>query len=282
MELAWINGEVTELAKAQCALQDRGYFFGDGIYEVIRVYEGQPFAVEYHLERFAKSATAIRLPMNHELSLLKTLILTLLEKADIPEAEIYMHLTRGIAPRQHAFPSGSEPVLVITISQVRKIDPSIRSQGIKAITLPDDRWAHCDIKSLNLLPNILAKQTAREKGAYEAIFIRSDGKVSEGSSSNVFALIANTLVTPLADEHILNGVTRRLCLELAGKKGFLVQERNMDLSELLEAKEIFITSTTMEIIPLINLNGKSISDEKPGSVTKTLYAEYQRLISSLV
>lgn len=278
MELAWINGKITELAQAQCALQDRGYFFGDGVYEVIRVYKGKPFALDFHLERFAKSAAGIRLTMKHELSTLKTLIFNLLEQANIPEAEIYMHLTRGIALRQHAFPSDSEHVLVIAISQVRKIDPLIREQGVKAITLPDDRWAHCNIKSLNLLPNILAKQTAREKGAYEAIFIRNEGKVSEGSSSNVFALIANTLVTPLADQHILNGVTRRLCLDLAMKKGIPVQERTMDLSELLNAEEIFITSTTMEIIPVININGKSISNEKPGTVTKTLYTEYQRLI----
>lgn len=281
LELAWINGDITELAKAKCALLDRGYFFGDGVYEVIRVYKGQPFTLDFHLERLAQSASSIRLNLKHELSSLRTLVFNLLAQANIPEAEVYMHLTRGVAPRQHAFPSSNtEPVLVITVSKGRAIDPSIRERGIKAISVADDRWAHCNIKSLNLLPNILAKQKAHDEGAYEAIFIRNDNKVSEGSSSNVLAVINDTLVTPLADEHILNGVTRRLCLTMAKKKGFPTQERNLELSELLGAQEIFITSTTMEIIPVINLNGISISDEKPGFMTKTLFKEYHQLIQT--
>jgi len=274
-EIAWINGTIYNLFEARVSFLDRGNLFGDGVYEVVRVYNQKPFALDKHLERLERSLSGIRL--QHPLSRIKlqSLILSLVEQAGFADAIVYLQITRGGGMRQHAFPVNSQATLAVFVAPAAS-PAKAQSEGVKIITLPDDRWAHCYIKSINLLPNVLAKQTAKEKGAYEAVFIRDNTLVSEGSSSNVFAVIRGEIITPPADGHILAGVTRGLCLEIARKAGYSAREEVVTIEELRQAEEIILTSTTMEIIPVVELDGNPVGRGQPGSVAVRLLEEYKR------
>jgi len=256
---------------------DRGYLFGDGVYEVVRVYNQKPFALDRHLERLERSLSGIRLKNPLSRNELQSLILTLVEQAGFLDAIAYLQITRGGGARQHAFPVDSHPTLAIFVSPVHSSAKEYRERGVKIITLPDDRWAHCNIKSINLLPNILAKQTAKESGAYEAVFIRDNNVVSEGSSSNIFAITHGEIITPPADKHILAGVTRGYSLEMARKAGYSVREETLKLEELRLAEEIFLTSTTMEILPVVELDGNPVGQGQPGDVAPILRSASQVL-----
>ena len=209
---------------------------------------------------------------------LKSLIRELVARSELQEAQVYLQITRGTALRQHAFPPDTQPSLVIYVAAVKVIDPGIRVIGVKAVTAPDLRWANCFIKSLNLLPNVLAKETAKVSGAVEAIFVRDGGIISEGSSSNVFAVINGRLVTPPTDGHVLEGITRHLCFNLGDLSGHPVQEEVLTLGDLRLADEIFITSTTLEILPVVELDRKPVGRGVPGSVTLGLYENFQELL----
>ncbi len=275
-ELAWVNGKVSELSEAAINCQDRGFVFGDGVYEVIRVYGGRPFALDPHLIRLESSLEAIRLRVPWQRPQLAAIISDLLACSQLHEAQIYIQVTRGIASRQHTFPAGVDPTLVCLVSRVEPLD-DLGRRGVKAITLPDDRWAHCHIKSLNLLPNVLAKESAKTQGAAEAIFVREDNLITEGSSSNVFALLGHTLTTPPADGRILAGITRQYFIDLARRAGIAVVERAISLQELRSAGEVFVTSTVREFLPVIDLDGGQIGSGGPGEVGQELYSMYRAL-----
>ncbi len=276
-ELAWVNGKLSGLAEAVVPCLDRGNLFGDGVYEVVRVYAGRPFAQERHLRRLKKSLAAVQIEAPLETRELDLQVRDLITRSGIGEAQVYIQITRGAAPRQHAFPRDARPSLILFVLKV-ETDFRWRETGCQAISLPDDRWAHCHIKSLNLLPNVLAKEKARSKGAQEALFVAGGGaKVREGSSSNVFALLDGKVVTPPADGHILAGITREIFLELAETAGLPVLEQDLSLAELLEAQEVFFTSTVSEYLPVSELDGKRIGTGHPGPKGQELYALYSQL-----
>ncbi|MDF2788215.1 MAG: D-alanine aminotransferase [Neobacillus sp.] len=269
MEFALLNGSIIERSEAKVDVEDRGYQFGDGVYEVIRIYNGKMFTAAQHLKRFFKSAKSIGISIPFTELQLTEMLEELLIKNNLETGNIYMQVTRGTAPRNHLFPTGNVvPTLVAyTIKGVRPLD-SLKS-GVKAILTEDIRWLRCDIKSLNLLGNLLAKQKASELGCFEAIQHRGQD-VTEGSSSNIFIVKNGTVITHESNQLILKGVTRDVILNLCTKNNIPVQERTFSLAELEEAEEVFLSSTTAEVMPVIEIEGKKIKTGIPGPLTSKL------------
>ena len=275
--IAWLNGKFLPLEEATVSIEDRGFQFGDGIYEVIRVYGGRPFRIDEHLSRLAQSAQAISIPLTIEAKEWKAFIREGLERSTYSECKVYIQVTRGVAPREHLFPETTRPTSVMTFREMADLPAQLNQQGVSVITLPDLRWARCSVKSLNLLPNILAKQQANEAGAFEALLIK-DGMVTEGTSSNVILVKDEAFLTPALNEQLLAGVTRQAVLELARNDGKVVEERPVKEEELKQADELFLIGTTIEVLPITKLNGVSVGNGAPGEVTKQMRKKFQALI----
>ncbi|MGH7228479.1 MAG: D-amino-acid transaminase [Nitrospiraceae bacterium] len=268
-DIGFLNGRFMPLAEAMVPVEDRGFQFGDGVYEVIRTYRGVPFQLEAHLARLERSAGAIALPLPFRTTEWLGYVTEGIQLAGYAESKVYIQLTRGAAPRDHLFPVGTPPTAVMTIREMLSLDPVLSATGVPVITVEDLRWGRCDIKSVNLLPNVMARQQAKEAGAFEAIFVRA-GEVIEGAVSNVMMVRSGVLVTALADERILSGVTRAVVLELARKEGIPVEERAIRVEELRGADEIFLTGTTVEILPVIGVDGVTVGTGRPGELTRLL------------
>jgi D-alanine transaminase len=265
-----MNGEIVPLADARIGIEDRGFQFADGVYEVIRLYNKKPFALDLHLQRLQKSAAGIQLAVPIAIPALTTEIGKLLTRASVPEGMIYLQLTRGSAPRSHAF-SQTKPTLLFYARTLPPLADLATSEGVKLITVPDERWKRCWIKSIALLPNVLAKNQALAAGADEAVFIE-DGIVTECSASNIFGVIGQRLVTHPVGPKVLPGITRAILLEVAAKIGLIVEERPLREAEVLRADELFITSTTREISWVGRWNDQSIGQSRCGPVTLKLNA----------
>jgi len=275
--LVWLNGSFMNFEEARVSAEDRGFQFADGVYEVVRVYGGKPFTFEEHLKRLRNSASLIELQFQKEDREFMEIGLELISRSGLKDAELYIQVTRGAAPRSHSFPKDVSPTILLSIRPVRPLPNDAQEKGVSAITLPDERWAHCDIKSISLLPNVLAKEKARQAGTYEAIFYR-DGLVTEGASTNVFAFLENVLTTPQADRRILRGITRDLIIKIATSEGIRVEERDFRVSELSKASEVFLTSTAIELLPVVEIDRKKIGQGKPGPVWRLLYEKFLRLV----
>jgi len=276
-DIGFLNGRFMPLAEAMVPVEDRGYQFGDGVYEVIRTYRGVPFQLEAHVARLERSAVAIGLPLPFRAAEWSSYVAEGIRLAGYAESKVYIQLTRGVAPRDHLFPVGTPPTAVMTVRQMRSLDPVLCATGVPVITVADLRWGRCDIKSLNLLPNVMARQQAKDAGAFEAIFVRA-GEVSEGAVSNVMLVRAGVLVTAPADERILSGVTRAVVLDLARKEGILVEERAIRVEELRGADEIFLTGTTVEILPVIGVDGVVVGTGKRGELTRLLSHRFRSFV----
>ncbi|WLR50359.1 D-amino-acid transaminase [Bacillus tianshenii] len=275
MSVGFVNGKFIDIDEKVLPIDERGHQFGDGVYEVIRVYHGRMFAAKQHLERLERSTKAIKIALPYPIEEIKEIIEEGIERSGYLDAEVYLQVTRGIVQRQHLFPDVA-PSLTMTVRPARQIPQEKRDNGVSAILLEDERWANCYIKSLNLLPNILAKQTAFEQEAMEAILHR-DGIITEGSSSNIFIVVEGKLITPPLSRHILAGITREVVLELAKKLEIPVVEKQISLEEFKESDEIFFTSTSAEVMPVIELDGKAVGDGKPGKTTVQLQKAYRQL-----
>jgi len=276
--IAVVNGKLMPLSDAKVSVEDRGFLFGDGIYELIRSHGGQLFGLDEHLRRMERSAQAIRLDLRHSRRDWKRLITKAAEHSRISEAKIYIEVTRGAAPRSHTFPKETASTAVITVRRFEPVPEKFRKDGIRTITVPDLRWGRCDIKSLNLLPNVLAKQQALESGAFEAIFVRSgqgseatSSYVTEGTSSNVFAVFGDAVVTPPPGPTILSGVTREMVLDLARKEGLKAEERAISGPDLLQADEGFLTGTTMEVLSVSRVDQTTVGKGKPYPIALRLH-----------
>lgn len=276
-EIGLIQGRFLPLADALVPLEDRGYQFGDGVYEVIRTYQGVPFQLEAHLERLQTSAQAIQLALPYQDAEWKRMIIEGIRLAEYPECKIYIQVTRGVAPRDHAFPQNVGPSAVMTIREMLPVPLPVSTRGVNVLVIEDIRWGRCDIKCLNLLPNVLARQQARSLQAFEAVFVRDD-QVTEGAISNVFMVNAGVVVTCPVGPQLLAGVTRQLVLELAKQEGISIEERVISLTEFKEAAEIFLTGTTIEILPVVKVNGAPLNSGLPGPITSTLINRFQSLV----
>jgi D-alanine transaminase len=268
-DIACVNGRFGPLADAVVGIEDRGFQFGDGVYEVIRTYRGQPFLLEAHLARLERSARALQLPIGHTEARWSSLIHEGLRLSRFPETKIYLQITRGSAPRDHSFPVDPSPTTVLTFRDLRPLDRAVRNAGVRAVTTEDIRWGRCDIKSVNLLPNVLARQQAKDAGVFETILVR-DGLVTEGSVSNVVVVRNGTILTAPEGPRILSGVTRALVLELARKEGLPVVETFVTREELFTTSEIFLTGTTVEVLPVVLVDGRIIGTGEPGPVSMAL------------
>lgn len=277
-ELTYFNGEMVESGAKVVSLDDRGYCFGDGVYEVVRVYNGRAFAFSYHQDRLYRSMREMDIPVRMPPDELQELHEIMIEQSEIIDGYIYLQITRGVTPRHHAFErSKLEPQMYMFIKPITT-DLGALQEGVKAITLPDERWARVDIKTLNLIPNILAQTKAEKKGAYTAILVR-DGIVTEGATSNVFVMKDGVCYTHPANHHILKGITRQLVVtRVAPTAGITIIEREFDEAFLKDADEIFFTDTIGGIIPITTLNREPVGDGKPGKAAKVLAEQLQHLM----
>ena len=277
-ELTYFNGEMVESGAKVVSLDDRGYCFGDGVYEVVRVDNGRAFAFSYHQDRLYRSMREMDIPVRMPPDELQELHEIMIEQSEITDGYIYLQITRGVSPRHHAFErSKLEPQMYMFIKPITT-DLGALQEGVKAITLPDERWARVDIKTLNLIPNILAQTKAEKKGAYTAILVR-DGIVTEGATSNVFVMKDGVCYTHPANHHILKGITRQLVVtRVAPTAGITIIEREFDEVFLKDADEIFFTDTIGGIIPITTLNREPVGDGKPGKAAKVLAEQLQHLM----
>ena len=269
MKLAIVNDRLIPQADLDPIFFDRGLYFGDGVYEVLRSYHGKIFALDEHLERFAGSMAAIRIT-GIDIGTIRERVLRAFNAAGLVNAKIYFHVTRGSAPRNHTWAKDIKPNFFLTISELGDSSKE-KANGIAVCTHPDLRWKRCDIKSLNLLGNVLATQEAKEAGAYDAILVR-DGVVTEGSHTGVCAVFDGTVVTHPLTPEILGSVTRDFVLRSCRELGAACAERDILVASLYEADEVMLLGTTSGIMPVIEIDGRRIGVGCPGPVTRRLQA----------
>lgn len=267
----YLNGRYLPLAEAVVPVEDRGFLFADGIYEVIRYYGGRPFAMDGHLQRLQKSADGIRLQLPMPLTNFGAVADELVRRAGLGDATVYLQVTRGHAgPRLHTWPAeGVAPTVWAVARPVAEVPEETIARGAAAITVPDQRWARCDLKTLSLLPNCLARQQALEAGVQEAIFVR-DGVAIESSAANLFAVFDGEVITYPRSNYILAGITRQAVLTVAPRLGLAVREDAVMLADLYRADEVFTAGTTAEVQPITRVDGRPIGDGRAGPVAMAL------------
>lgn len=276
--LGLVNGEIIDINENIVPMEDRGHQFGDGVYEVVRVYNGRCFALKEHLERLHFSLRALRIPAIYTFEELVEFHELLIEKSGIISGTIYLQITRGVGPRTHNFPKLVVPRLTMSIRACHVDNTELWEQGAKAIMIPDERWLRCDIKSLNLLGNILGKQQAKEAGCYEGIMVR-DEHVTEGTSSNFYVVKDDVIWTHPATNLILKGITRTILLEKVVKKLQIpVLEKAFPVKFIKGAAEVFLSGTSTEIMPITMINGTVVGDGSVGPITRQLQTAYGKLI----
>ena len=276
MSIVYLNGEYLSKDRATVSVDDRGFLLSDGIYEVTPAYRGRLFRMDRHMARLRHGLNALRIDYDTEgLEDVHDRLLAENELTDQDVATVYVQITRGAAPRTHHFPPAGTPPTVYACAHVfRRPDPERWEQGYSAITVPDRRWARVDIKSIGLLPNVLAQQAAVDAGAANALLIK-DGVALEGSHNNVFAVFDGVVTTHPATHEILHGIGREFVLELARGFEMAVEERSIFLEEMRGADEIFFTGTTTEVIPTVALDGRPVGDGTVGPVARALYEAFR-------
>lgn len=275
-DIGFVNGRFCALADAVVSIEDRGFQFGDGVYEVVRTYAGRPFELDAHLARLERSAHALHLSLPVTRARLAEDVRDGIRRAGYPESKVYLQITRGPASRDHQFPATPAPTIVMTVRELHPLARAIFARGVRVITLEDQRWGRCDIKSVNLLPNVLARQRAAQAGAFEAIFVR-EGVVTEGAVSNLMLVQDGVLITAPEGPRILSGVTRSLVLSEARQAGLSVEERYSGLEIVASAQEVFLTGTTVEVLGVVRIDEKVISSGHPGPVTQMLATRFRTL-----
>jgi D-alanine transaminase len=256
-------------------IEDRGYQFADGVYEVISVVAGRLVDPERHLRRLHRSLGELRIPMPIADAALGIVVREVVRRNGVDNGIVYLQVTRGVAPREHAFPKAAKPTLVVTSRRSRPPDPRLGNDGIAVITIPDIRWQRCDIKSVALIANVLGKQAAREAGAYEAWQVDGNGEVTEGTSTNAWIVTGESeVVTRAADTAILNGVTRLAIFDIIGREGYRLVERPFTVAEAMAAREAFLTSTTADLLPVVRIDGAPVGEGRPGPLAQKLRAAY--------
>jgi D-alanine transaminase len=279
---AYVNGRYVPHERATVHIEDRGYQFADGIYEVVPVAAGRLVDEAPHLDRLERSLSELRIAMPMTRRALELVSHELLRRNGLSSGLRYIQVTRGVAPRNHAFPAHVRPALVMTTKNIDFSRQSKFDDGVGVVTTPDLRWARRDIKTINLLPNCLAKQTAVEAGTYEAFQVDDAGNVTEGTSSNAWIVDQDgMLVTRNLSNDILHGVTRRTVLAIASEEGVEFEERQFTVAEALAANEAFVTSATSFVTPVIRIDGNPVGDGLPGPLTKRLLAWYRDYVAGL-
>jgi D-alanine transaminase len=279
--IAYVNGQYVPHSQAAVSIEDRGYQFSDGVYEVVAVMDGTIVDMAPHMARLKTSLQSLNIDMPMSDAALGLVMRQLIRRNRLSYGILYLQITRGVAPRDHAFPVDLPPSLVMTCRSVpASVAVAKARDGVSVRTLSEERWARPDIKSISLLPNVLAKQAAREAGDYEAWFVDKDGNVTEGSSTNAWMVTKDgRLVTRPLSTAILPGVVRAIVFELAAQLGLDIEERVFSVEEALSAKEAFVTSTS-GVMPVVAIDGKTVANGAPGDVTTTLIAAYRQHLAN--
>lgn len=270
---AYVNGRYVRHADAAVHIEDRGYQFADGVYEVCEIRDGLLIDERRHIDRLERSLAELRIPKPMSRAALGAVLREVVRRNHVVDGLVYLQVTRGVAPRNHPFPAeGTPPALVVTARSVsRAYADHHAEEGVAAISVPDNRWDRVDIKTVSLLPNVLAKQAARDAGVYEAWFYDADGNVTEGSSTNAWIVTTDgVLVTRPAEHGILRGITRTVLLDVAARLGIKLEERKFSLDEAKGAREAFITGATTIVTPITKIDDRVIGNGAPGSVATEL------------
>jgi D-alanine transaminase len=279
--LANINGEQVPLAEAKVPALDRGFLFGDAVYEVLRVYDGKPWLEDEHFRRFERSLTSVHIS-GVDIPRMRRRMHETIRAGGFREALAYLQVTRGAAPRAHPFPAGATPLEFLYVAEFRDPYAQAREEGGCVITHPDLRWERCDVKSTNLLANVLAMQAAKEAGCVEAILALPDGTLTEGTHTSFFGVLHGSVLTRPNSNAILPGITRGLVLRLAERAGVPVREQVLKRDDLAEVSELFLTGTTSEVLPLVKVDGRPVGDGRPGPVTRRLQEAYRQVVREFV
>ena len=276
--IAYVDGVYQPLDMPGIYVEDRGYQFADGVYEVCAVHNSRLVDEEAHLDRLQHSLAELGITAPMSRAAMKIVVRETMSRNRIRNGIVYIQVTRGVASRDHNYPAGLKPVLVVT---ARHTDPARRASvlrdGISVVTVPDQRWARCDIKSISLLPNVLARQTAKDKGVQEAWQVDADGMVTEGAATNAWIVDkAGVLRTRPADGGILNGIVRQTIIGLLDELDLKFEERAFSVEEAMSARECFSTASTLAVFPVISIDGNHIGDGKPGAVAKKITNQYDQ------
>ncbi len=273
-QTVYLNGEFLPIEQARVPVLDRGFIFGDGIYEVVPVYGGRAFRLPQHLARLSRSLAAVGLDNPRDEAGWSALVGELVARHPWPDQFVYIQVTRGVARRDHAFPKGVAPTVFAMSSEFVPVPQAVRDAGVAVISLPDERWLHCDIKSTSLLGNVLARQAAVEAGAFECAMFR-DGYLTEGSASNLWVVRDGTVLCPPRDRLILEGIRVGLIEELCASAGIPLDVRRITREEVQAADELLLSSATREVLAITTLDGKPVGAGRPGPVYGKLHAAYQ-------
>ncbi|MDD2684915.1 MAG: D-amino acid aminotransferase [Gallionella sp.] len=274
--MIYLNGAFMPVEQATVSVLDRGFIFGDGVYEVIPVYSRRAFRLEEHLARLQHSLDCIQLPNPHDLSEWINIVNEVIARNGKNDQYLYLHVTRGAAKRDHAFPNPPVRPTVFVMSNPLTHPPAeLLESGIDCITVSDNRWLRCDIKAISLLPNVLLRQAAVDAGCAEAILIRDDSFLTEGAASNIFVVKNGILLAPPKDHLMLPGITYDVILELAETNAIPHEVRRIDKAEVFDADELLMTSSTKEVLAITTLDNKPVGNGKPGMMFTRLYQLYQ-------
>lgn len=279
--LVYLNGDFTALSAAKVSVLDRGFLLGDGIYEVVPAYAGKPFRMAQHLARLTRSLAAIAMPNPMTDEQWQALVARLMAETGPVDQYVYLQVTRGVAKRDHAFPKGDVTPTVFAMSTpFNRPTPEVWNAGLKAITAADERWLHCEIKSISLLGNVLARQSAVEQGAHEAILFR-DGYLTEGAAANIWVVKDGVLLGPPRNNLILEGIRYGMMQELSVLQGIPFEMRPITRAEVDAADELLLTAATKEVLPILELDGRPVGTGQPGPVFAKLRAAYDAAIAAL-
>ncbi len=273
--IAYVNGRYLPLSQAQVHIEDRGYQFADGVYEVVPLYRGRLLDEDPHLDRFDYSLRELQIAPPMSRAALKLVLRELVRRNGLSDALLYFQATRGVAPRDHKFPAKTKTAFVATMRRSRPPSAKQIEEGVSVMTTRDIRWERCDIKSLNLLPNLLAKQQATVAGVFEAWLVDDDDNITEGSSTNAWIVTADgKLVTHDAGAAILNGITRQRVIKLMEGEGLTFEQRAFSREEAMRAREAFLSSSSSFVLPITRIDGKPVGEGKPGPMTRRLREIY--------
>ena len=276
--ITYINNKFVKNSNAKISVEDRGFLFADSIYELISVFNKKIIDIDQHLNRLKSSLNKVKLKYNFNKKKIRKIINKLIKLNNVINGYIYIQITRGVAERKHEFPKQYKPTTIIFTKNLN-VDKKIYKKGVKIITIPDLRWLRRDIKTTSLLPNVLSKQLAVEKNAFESWLI-DNGNITEGSTSNAWIIkSSNTIITHPANTKILKGVTRDTIIKISKKNNFNVIEKPFNLIEAKNAKEAFITSSTLSVLPVVKIDNYNISNGKPGDITKKIMYLYNNYIN---
>lgn len=273
-ELTYLNGKIMPTSEAMVPVEDRGYQFGDAVYEYVASYNGRFFCMEEHLARLQRSMQELDFPkVSNEK--VRNALMSLFKQAQLPRAGVYIQISRGVAPRDHGYTNKTEVQMVMSVHDLPETHP-LAEKGAFVITMEDFRWGRCDIKTVQLLPNAMGKQKALDAGVHDTIFVAEDQTVREATSSNVFIVKNGKAVTHPLTRRILPGITRIVILSACKELNIPVEERLFKTDELYGADEVFLTGTTTEVLPIVKIDNQTISAGTPGTITRQLYKELRR------